>query len=425
MDAMRTSALREIWKRAPQSVRRVIRAPVLNFLIALGAQRARGRALGPAASEPVAVMGLHSAVLGVGEAARLWAQALSDAGILTTNVDVTTQLGHAAVIPVPNTREAGGAATLLSQINPPELLLLTALQGLGSFGAGRHIGLWTWETERIPRAWVSAFNLVDEVWAPSTFVADAIRRAAPSRVNVSVAPYPTHVARMGRSNRARFGLPGEGVVVLAAADARSSFARKNPLGALQAFTRGGAGATLVLKLVGTEAAPREMKMLREHAAAAPNIFILDQTFDKQDMADLVASADIVMSLHRAEGYGLMLAEAMQMGKSVIATRYSGNLDFMDETNAALVDFKRVRIADPQGIYTDGHWADPAIDHASELLKRLIACPDYRDRLGSAAMHSTRGRAEQWRAHTRALLAFKDGALQEAAAPALLPSAHRQ
>jgi glycosyltransferase involved in cell wall biosynthesis len=364
---------------------------------------------GPFAAPPIAVMGMHSAVLGLGEAARLQVRALEEAGFAAATIDVTAELGHGPTLNIESTLDVDAAGLIFSQINPPELLTLTAIHGADYFGRGRHIGLWAWETEDIPAYWRDAFPLVDELWAPSTFSAEAFAKAAPSRVSVRTIPYPMQSSAAGKPDRARFGIAPDTVVVLAAADARSSLARKNPMGALEAFARGGAGAVLVLKLVGETAAPDLVAALRRRAAAIPNVRIIDDQLDRQGMADLVVSSDIVMSLHRAEGYGLIMAEAMQMGKAVIGTAYSANLDFMNENNSALVSYTRTPIVDPQRIYKTGYWAEPDIEHAAALLAELIASAERRATLGQAAAVSLdrTAWARDWNARVEDAIGFSN------------------
>jgi glycosyltransferase involved in cell wall biosynthesis len=184
------------------------------------------------------------------------------------------------------------------------------------------------------------------------------------------------------------------VVVLVSFNLASSFARKNPFAAIAAF-RGAFGdrpdRILVLKIGHPEHAPADFARLAQ-MVRAPNIRLETQTLPPEDRHALTACADIVLSLHRGEGFGLVLAEAMLLGKPVIATGWSGNTDFMDATNAALVSYRLVPARDDRSVYR-GLWAEPDVAEAATLLRRLADDADLRRNLGERARASTLSRLD--------------------------------
>lgn len=338
---------------------------------------------------PVVVAGFHASVLGLGDGARAFSAALRAAGAPVVDWDVTEVFGHERTIegdfaaaPPP------GEGPLVVHLNPRELIQLAAMKGAGPFAGRFTVGYWAWELERIPPAWRAAFRYVDEVWTPSRFVADAVRADAPARVAVRVFPHLVARLPVAPPDRARFGPPAEGALVLLSFDARSGFERKNPLGAVEAFRRAKAKArvpaSFVVKVVGAEAAPAQMAALRAAAEACGDVRVMTERLSGEAMAALIASADIVLSLHRSEGFGLLLAQAMAAGKPVVATDWSGALDFMTADSAALIGRRLVEVKDPQSLYAGGRWAEPDLEEAADRLATLIADPDARRALGARA-----------------------------------------
>lgn len=341
----------------------------------------------------VTVAGLHGSIVGIGQGARATAAALKDAGVATYDWDLSAIFHHPRKIEMgdPSPPEAG-PGVIIVQMNAIELVTLVALKGRAPFAGKRCIGYWAWELETIPKAWRPAFRYVDEIWTPSDFTSAAIRRAAPRRVRVRTVHHPVPRPQ-GEADRARFGWPDHGVAVLSALDIRSGMARKNPFAAIAAFRQATRDdprkAFLVLKIGGIQGNEALFEAIRQEASD-PNIHILTESLDEADRDRLVLSADILLSLHRSEGFGLMLAEAMLAGKAVIATDWSGNLDFMDRDSAALVPATLIPVADPQNLFTHGRWADPDVEVAAGHLRRLIEDPVERRRLGAAArVHAER------------------------------------
>ncbi len=316
------------------------------------------------------------------------ARGFADAGLETRAIDLSASVGFPVELPIPfPAPEEGERGVVVSHINPPELLAWARDTEGRPLEGRRHIGYWAWELEDAPADWVPAFDLVDEVWTPSAFAADALRKLAPPRVKVSPAPYPLYLNARAAPDRDRFDLPKDRVAALMAFDLRSTAQRKNPWAALDAFQRaqaktGGKGY-LVCKVVGADLYPETLAELRARIGDDPSIRLMTETLSASDMAALTASCDIVLSLHRSEGYGLLLAEAIWQGKPTLATGWSANVEFMDAASSQFVDFTLIPVEGDGAIYRAGRWANPDVDDAAEKLARLLSDDAWREGLAGA------------------------------------------
>lgn len=331
-----------------------------------------------------AVAGFFAAPSGIGESARLGRAGLDRAGLGPTGaIDVAARFGQAVPeLPPPDIAD-DGAGPLIVHANPPELPAVLCALGRRRLGRRWRVGYWVWELPRAPAAWSRARGLVHEIWTPSAFSAAALRAVLP-HADIRVVPHPVTPAN-GKRARARFGLPDDAFVALTFADPRSSLARKNPEGAVAAFARAfgdDPGALLVVKLGPAEADRAGVERLR--SGAAGNVVFLDSPLGAPEVADLVASCDVLVSLHRAEGFGLTLAEAMSAGKAAIATGWSGNLEFMTSEASILLPYRLAPVADRAGLYAGGEWAEPDVDAAAAALRTLRAEPERRAALGERA-----------------------------------------
>jgi glycosyltransferase involved in cell wall biosynthesis len=238
------------------------------------------------------------------------------------------------------------------------------------------IGYWYWELETVPRSWARQKDWLNELWAPTPFVAEALRRSMPLPV-FDMLPGMT-VPAVTDVPRSRFGLPMDRFLFLFAFDMGSTRERKNPEGAIAAFRkafRPSDPVSLVLKISRGWQDPLSLADLQ--AAAEPGrIIIIDQVMPPADVFALMNVCDAYISLHRSEGFGLTLAEAMALGKPTIATAYSGNLAFMNDANSLLVAYDRTRIRATAKAYARGaHWAEPSIDDAAAKMRWVVDHPD--------------------------------------------------
>jgi glycosyltransferase involved in cell wall biosynthesis len=339
----------------------------------------------PLAATGIAIAGEFSRASGLGEGARLLQRGLQQAGVPNWTIDVGSLLpAHTPDFPVTSERPPSGAPLIL-HVNPPLLPLVLFRLPRYLVRGRRIIGYWLWELPTVPSDWHAGARFVHEVWVPSAFVADAVEPLLPGRIRT--VPFPLAVARPQPSalDRAAFGLPQDAVVVLVSFNLASSFERKNPLAAITAFrTAFGdrADRILLLKVGNREHAPDDFARIVAATGGAPNIRLETRTFPSGDLHALTAASDIVMSLHRSEGFGLVLAEAMLLGKPVIATGWSGNMAFMDADSAALVDYRLVATDDPRQVYTGASWAEVDQASAVQQLRRLADDAAARAALGA-------------------------------------------
>jgi glycosyltransferase involved in cell wall biosynthesis len=255
------------------------------------------------------------------------------------------------------------------------------------------IGYWWWELDQMPRAWLPWAALMDEIWVSSRFIQETFARALPGKP-IRYVPLPVPEPVPSARSRADFGLAADLFTVLAPFDLSSRWERKNPLGAIAAFRRAfpGSAAQLVLKVSGTDQNPDQLDRLRGVTADMPNVRIIHRDLSAGDLAALVGCADALISLHRAEGFGLFIAEAMWLRTPVVATGWSGVMDMLDADNAMLVRFRKVpvRPGDYPNVPPGAEWAEPDVEHAAECLQRLAADGELRNRLRTRA----RERAER-------------------------------
>lgn len=279
-------------------------------------------------------------------------------------------------------------AAIVFMVNP-DALTIALRQLSGNENSQRYrIGFWYWETEKIPEQWRQAVEMVDEIWVATEFVATALRQFT-SKPVVRIHP-PVEVSLERLHERTAFGLDRDRFLFLFTFDYSSFASRKNAQAAIDAFQRAFAAddqrVGLVIKSQNGRQSPEKLRALELLAAKDPRIRLIDQAMSRDDVFGLQSVCDAFLSLHRSEGFGLGLAECMAQGKPVIATAYSGNMEFMNEENSCLVGYDMIPIRAGEYLYdqVDVAWADPHIDAAAAHMRRLVDDPAYCSRIGAAA-----------------------------------------
>ena len=357
----------------------------------------------PTVERGVNVVGYHHVASGLGQIAREIHASLLEAGVPCTAVDVTatdspTRDGSAGGSADGRPDGSGGSGsspvydTTVAVV--PALQLPTAMHDLPEISRAhrRLVGYLFWELADVPATHRLALDLVDEVWTPTRFVHDAYSSAdgaPPVRLQPTRIAEPTVEPAAVSRWRDTLLDRSDDVLVLVSFDLFSVIERKNPAGAVSAFRQAfadvGDGVRLVVKTINGDQRPDDLRTIRDLAGDDARITVLDRYVDDADLHALVAAADVFVSLHRGEGLGLHLAAAMWLGTPVVATDWSGNVDFMDETCAAMVPVTLVPVSDGRGAYPDGSmWAEPDAEVAARLLRRLATDPDERRRLAQAA-----------------------------------------
>lgn len=257
------------------------------------------------------------------------------------------------------------------------------------------IGYWFWELEKIPTQWDYAMSKVDEIWVATEFVAQAIRSVTDKPV-IKI-PTPISFEVTGKYDRRHFDLPEDKFLFLFSFDFNSFAERKNPHGLVRAFRKAFPAhrrdVVLVIKSINGGNRPDAVEALFDMAQHDPRILLRDAFLSRDEVFGLQSISDCFVSLHRAEGLGLGLAECMYQGKPVIGTGYSGNLEFMNEENSALVRYSLVSIGRGEYLYDDPgfFWAEPDEDHAAELMRRMVDDVEYRQRLALRGQQDLRAR----------------------------------
>jgi glycosyltransferase involved in cell wall biosynthesis len=349
---------------------------------------ARKRCPPPTRDEGVNLIGFATAEFGLGEDLRMAAKALTAAGVPFSVFEVPAGPGVG--------RRDLSVSRWLSNDMPhrTSILCMAAFEaadfylryGKEAFAERFVIGYWPWELPRWPALWAGVFDLVDEVWASSRYTQAAF--AAASSVPVLHMPMAVELPRAEPQPRARFALRDGVFQFLLVFDWHSWPARKNPSAAIAAFRLafplGSEPVGLAIKMIGTEPWSAEFAAFRALADADPRITLLPGTLDRSALTALYRCCDAYLSLHRAEGFGRTMAEAMLMGKPVVATNWSGNIDFIDGDTGCPVEFSLLPVERGDYPYADGQvWAEPDVYSAAEWLRWLAADWSRAAKLGRA------------------------------------------
>ncbi|NTI24150.1 glycosyltransferase family 4 protein [Rhizobium rhizogenes] len=337
-------------------------------------EEAAKHAVTNASTSGVSLVGYPRGEFGLGEDIRLLRASLNEVQIKPTVVNAPWTIMARQAIDEPSVE--ADVATFDGDVMiyvMPAFDTLTLLNKVGpsAFSARRKIGFWQWELERFPPPARMAMELVDEIWCHSEHSARAFRGATDKPV-IRV-PLPVMVPELPRVSRSNFGLEDDSFVVFTSFDGASSISRKNPLGAVLAFQSAFPREThrkarLIVKAMNVHDDSLWRECMRK-AAQDPRIIIRNTVMDRLEYYELLQCCDVVLSLHRAEGFGRLMAEAMALGIPVVASAYSGNMDFMNDKNSWLVSGETLPVLfGDYPFYQDQIWFEPDVGSAAEALR---------------------------------------------------------
>ncbi len=373
------SRLRPLVLLFPRPIRKAMREALLGRRDDAPAPARRQSRL-PAGLNIVGYMGRET---GVGESARLCQKACDAIGLANHLVDVDVGEG---------TQRAVYGASIF-HVNADQTPIVHEQLRSVFDASAYNIGCWHWELPELPDAWIASAAPLDEIWAPSAFIQDAISRKV--RIPVVHMPHGIDVSSVEACTPEELGVPAGRFTFLCMFDLASVPERKNPLGAIDAFQRAFSNqsqAALLIKVSQAADHPKEYAAIEERIRGISNVYLTDRMLSRARVNGLIAACDVVVSLHRSEGFGLILAEAMFLGKPVVATGWSGNMDFMNGRNSCPVDYELVTLDRAHGPYAAGQqWAEPDVDHAAQFMRRLFDDAAYHAQIGERARDTMRTR----------------------------------
>ncbi len=323
------------------------------------------------------VIGYFGSSSGLGQSARSLADAAESAGVPITRLEVSGAPARAG--------EGASYDANLYHVNADGAAAIVEELGPGLHRGRANVAYWYWETESFPERWKDRFDYFDEIWVASEFCRRAI--AAVSPIPVLLVP-PAIGPVEGRADpKSSAGIDSSDFLFLTVLDALSVPERKNPLGTVRAFARAFPAPTrahLLVQVSNSESAPGLLDAIRE-ASRGTRVSVRAATVPRADLENLLVACDGYICLHRSEGFGFPIAEAMALGKPVVATNYSGNTDYLDEATGFPVRWRYGEL--PRGIrdYDRGtRWAEPDESHAAELMRRVFSESAESARRGEAA-----------------------------------------
>lgn len=335
----------------------------------------------------VDVVGFFNGEFGLAEAGRLLVRSLRSVNYPVSTI-LTTVPNHRNQNPFP-TENVWQHDTAIVSVNAGELPGVYRTFGPDPFRNRYVIGQWFWELEEFPQQCHIGYQYVNELWASTKFIQETISKYAPANVKVVHMPLPLLPPDVDESiKREVFNIDNDRFMFLFTFDFCSTTARKNPQGVIKAFKQAfieNEGPILVIKSVNGNHFPGKLESLMAYAEGRKDIIFFNEHFDHSKVGALRNLCDCYVSLHRSEGLGLTISEAMCLGKPVIATGYSGNMDFMTKNNSIPISWEYTSVGPNAEPYqADGRWAEPNINEASHAMRYLYSNQAMAKKLGNQA-----------------------------------------
>lgn len=362
-------------KNLARHIYRRIRAQVLQRVIP------KSQARLPATTDAlhIEVIGFFHSISGIGESARLCAQQLAADGYRVKCTSVERFFRKPESLPwhwPDNNFHDKNAVSIncrIYHLNPPMLPPVILQMGANDFKKTYNIGYWAWELETIPTEWVNAIRYMNAIITPSRFTTKAIQ--AYTDYPVLTATHPVTRGEATSGMRTRLNIPEHAFLVSTIFSFGSAMERKNPQALIAAFKQAFAhtnDAYLILK-ANTGGDSQEKQTLLRTVEEHPTIFLIDQEWSRADVLGLIQDSDLYASLHRSEGFGLTLAEAMLLNTPVLTTAWSGNMDFCNEENSFLVPAHPIKVnsGHPEFCeFENATWADADVSFAAQTLQNI-------------------------------------------------------
>jgi hypothetical protein len=360
----------------------------------------RGGEVGPQTfpslkSGGVNVVGFARSASGIGEDVRMAVKALENSGIPCAVIDVP--------IAGPAKNEHSLESKIKDQLIYSSALFCLPAQDMLRLATERgrelielpkfNIGIWPWELPNWPGQLKEVTQFVDELWAPSNFIANAFRFSQGQPVLTM--PFAVELPKPQDSSRRKLGLSDSTFLYFLMFDGASGLNRKNPMAGIEAFKNAFKGRSddvaLVIKGMNF-GLTAEVNYLRKLALTDKRIKLIEAEYDRQELVDLMNSCDCYISLHRSEGFGRIIAESMLLGKPVVVSKYSGNLDYCFEDNSYLVDGIEIDVLPGQYLFSEGQkWFDPDIECAVHQIRSVFEDEERRRKISIAAHKQISGK----------------------------------
>jgi glycosyltransferase involved in cell wall biosynthesis len=335
----------------------------------------------------VDVLGYLSSESGLGEAGRLLVNALRSVNypVLTTDMPISSARGGSG-FHVDNMMDNPTLIVAINSLETPAILSRIPKNLIH----GKHlIGQWFWELEYFPPSMHMGFRHVNDVWAPTKFITDAIQKYAPPKVRVECMPLPLLAPTFDTEiSKIDIGIDLDRYMFLFSFSFFSVFGRKNPVATIEAFKKAfkpDEGPILVIKSINGDRFPKQLAYMKGVAEGRKDIKFIDDTLEPLKMAALLNMSDCYVSLHRSEGLGLSISEAMALGKPVIATNYSGNTEFMNDYVSLLMPWEYTEIGEGNDVYPpNAKWAEVDVTAASQAMRYVYEHQDSAKIMGQHA-----------------------------------------
>lgn len=284
--------------------------------------------------------------------------------------------------------DAKSGDNIVFAVNPDILPMIYRAFPKSFFKNKYLIGYWVYELDKLPIQWQIALTKINELWVPSSFVKNTVRQY--SDLAIKIVPHAVGLMKIDFAKyergkiRKELAIENNVFIALTSFSFSSSMERKNIIGTIKAFEMAfgsSKNCLLIIRYINQKNFPETLRKLEQVVAMSlANIKLLDENAldgGVEALFKLYTASDVLLSLHRSEGFGLQIAEAMRFMLPVIATNYSGNTDFMTDTNSIKIDYNLIKIADGDKIYNNhsAHWAEPYLEQVSDYLNKLHNNPE--------------------------------------------------